>query len=113
MATIDPSQFKAVHKFFPQLTRTQSADAFMFSKGVPTAIIAELRDISEDSVKDSLKTVRKKLGVTSAHAMITAVDMSVALEVLAVLEHVNACFEEVIAMRKELEKMNEYLSKIK
>ena len=55
MAAIDPSQFKALHKYFPDLTLTQLATAYMYSTGIPVGTIAQLRDVSEDTVKDSLK----------------------------------------------------------
>ncbi|MEN3262646.1 LuxR C-terminal-related transcriptional regulator [Sodalis endosymbiont of Spalangia cameroni] len=112
MAAIDPRQFRAVHKLFPQLTLTQSSDALMFSKGIPMAIIAEIRGISEDAVKNSLKAVRRKLGVTSTHAMITVIDVSVYLGMWSTLECVNESFEEIAMMFPVLEKINDRLDNI-
>lgn len=39
MAAIDPSQFKALHKYFPDLTLTQLATAYMYSTGIPVGTI--------------------------------------------------------------------------
>lgn len=95
MAAIDPSQFRAIHKRFPQLTLTQSADAFMFSEGVSIAMIAELRGVSEDSVKESLAAVRKKMGVTTGHAMTAVIKLTAILEMWS-------SFEKLINMMSEV-----------
>jgi len=89
MAAIDPSQFKALHKYFPALTLTQLATAYMYSTGIPVGTIAQLRDVSEDTVKDSLKAACNRMQLTSISTMGTAIQLKLNLELLTAIDSIH------------------------
>jgi len=66
MAAIDPIQFSPLRKFFPELTEIQSVHVCMLVfGGISVEDIAELRDVTPDTVKESLSSTQKRLGVGS------------------------------------------------
>lgn len=66
MAAVDPIQFSALRKFFPELTEIQSVHVCMLVfGGISIEDIAELRDVTTGTIKESLNVIQKRLGVNS------------------------------------------------
>lgn len=66
MAAVDPIQFLPLCKFFPELTEIQSVHVCMLVfGGISVEDIAELRDVTTGTVKESLNSTQKRLGVGS------------------------------------------------
>ncbi|AVF38190.1 helix-turn-helix transcriptional regulator [Rahnella sikkimica] len=84
MAAIDPIQFSPLRKFFPELTEIQSVHVCMLVfGGISVEDIAELREVTSDTVKESLNSTQKRLGVSSMKLLraivISRVLMSISL----------------------------------
>lgn len=84
MAAIDPIQFSPLRKFFPELTEIQSVHVCMLVfGGISVDDIAELREVTSDTVKESLNSTQKRLGVSSMKLLraivISRVLMSISL----------------------------------
>lgn len=74
MAAVDPSQFLPLRKFFPELTELQSVHVCMLVFGnISLEDLAELRDVATDTVKESMNSAQKKLGVSSMKLLRTIV----------------------------------------
>lgn len=74
MAAVDPSQFLPLRKFFPELTELQSVHVCMLAFGnISLEDLAELRDVAPDTVKESMNSAQKKLGVSSMKLLRTVV----------------------------------------
>lgn len=74
MAAVDPSQFLPLRKFFPELTELQSVHVCMLVFGnLSIEDLAELRDVAPNTVKESMLSVQKKLGVNSMKLLRTIV----------------------------------------
>lgn len=74
MAAVDPIQFSPLRKFFPELTEIQSVHVCMLVFGhLSIEELAELRDIAPNTVKESMSSVQKKLGVNSMKLLRTLV----------------------------------------
>lgn len=86
MAAIDPIYFQSLHKYFPDLTLTQLATAYMYSTGISVGTIAQLRDVSEGTVKDSLKAACQRMHLTSISTMGTAIQLKLSLELLIAID---------------------------
>lgn len=69
MAAVDPSQFFPLRKFFPELTDIQLANVCLFCTGCSYNDISELRGVSLDSVKESLKIAQSNLGLHSSQTL--------------------------------------------
>ncbi|MFS7253237.1 helix-turn-helix transcriptional regulator [Rahnella rivi] len=66
MAAVDPIQFLPLRKFFPELTEIQAVHVCMLVFGhLSVEELAELRNIAPNTVKESMSSVQKKLGVDS------------------------------------------------
>ena len=86
MAAIDPIHFQPLHKYFPDLTLTQLATAYMYSTGVSVPAIAQLRNVSEETVRDSLKAVCKRMELTTLATMGTAVQLRLSVGLLVTVD---------------------------
>ncbi|WP_151260344.1 helix-turn-helix transcriptional regulator [Pantoea ananatis] len=74
MAAVDPSHFSHLSKFFPELTELQAVHICMLVYGcISVEEIAELRSVTTDTVKESLRSAQKKLGVGSMKLLRSAV----------------------------------------
>jgi DNA-binding NarL/FixJ family response regulator len=74
MAAVDPIQFLPLRKFFPELTEIQSVHVCLLVFGqLSVEELAELRDIAPNTVKESISSVQKKLGVSSMKLLRTFV----------------------------------------
>jgi DNA-binding CsgD family transcriptional regulator len=73
MAAIDPSQFKALYKHFPELTENQIVNVLLFSIGNNFDEIAEIRCVSVTTIKKGLYSAQEKLDLQSLHMLRTVV----------------------------------------
>ncbi|WP_058970006.1 helix-turn-helix transcriptional regulator [Type-D symbiont of Plautia stali] len=74
MAAVDPSQFSAMGKFFPELTELQAVHVCMLVfNNLSVEELAELRDVAPNTVKESMSSAQKKLGVSSMKLLRTSV----------------------------------------
>ncbi|CAO95041.1 TraJ protein (plasmid) [Erwinia tasmaniensis Et1/99] len=69
MAAVDPSQFFPLRKSFPELTDIQLANVCLFCTGCSYNDISDLRGVSLDSVKESLKIAQSNLGLHSSQTL--------------------------------------------
>lgn len=66
MAAVDPSQFSALSKFFPELTELQAVQVCtLVFNHLSVEELAEVRAIAPNTVKESMLSAQKKLGVNS------------------------------------------------
>lgn len=65
MTAVDNKEFSQYCKIFPELTPTQSATSILFSMGLPITTIAEMRGVTDESVRKRLQETREKLGLSN------------------------------------------------
>ena len=87
MAAIDPIHFQPLHKYFPGLTLNQVSIGVMRAEGYSVAEISQLRNISEQAVKQTLAAVCKKMSVPSVTIMSTAIEVRIKIAQITAMEN--------------------------
>lgn len=64
MATVESAQFARYFELFPELTPTQAMTCILFSMGLAIPTIADLRDVSHETVRKVLQDARQKLDLS-------------------------------------------------
>lgn len=81
MVAIEPKHFSSLNSFFPELTALQSMQVCMLAFGnITIKDLAEHRGVSENTIKESMDSVQKKLGVNSIKMLRTVVISRVLLK---------------------------------
>lgn len=65
MAVVDTTKLARYHAIFPELTEVQANTCLLLSMGLPVKTVAVIREVSPDSVKQTIMCIRDRLGVHS------------------------------------------------
>lgn len=71
MAAVDPSHFKALYKYFPELTENQAINVLLFSMGKKLEDIADMRGVAPATIKKGLHSAQEKLDLQSLNMLRT------------------------------------------
>lgn len=77
MATPDPTEVTKLRNLLDELSDNQAANAIYFSWGITQQQIADIRNVTLSSVKNSLEQARKKLGLNNLDTLRTLVTFRV------------------------------------
>lgn len=83
MAVFDPNQFEPFHKFFPELTVTQTENTLLFSVGISQSDIATLRQVSPVTIRKSLMEAQERLSLFSLSALRSVVQVRLMIPILS------------------------------
>jgi len=87
MAAVESAQFARYFELFPELTPTQAMTCILFSMGLAIPIIADLRDVSPETVRKVLQDARQKLDLSNLSAVTSAVQVRLTMAMMGI--HVN------------------------
>lgn len=73
MAAIDTSQYRVLHKYFPELTENQTVNVLLYAIGNNFDEIAEIRAVSSECIKKGLYSAQHKLELQSLRMLRTVV----------------------------------------
>lgn len=66
MANMDPIDYAPLCKLFPELTKNQIVNICLYTSGATHKQIAQIRDVSQDAVRQSFSSAQKRLRVVSS-----------------------------------------------
>ena len=75
MAAVESAQFARYFALFPELTPIQAMTCILFSMGLTIPNIADLRDVSDKTVRKVLQDVRQKMDLPNQCAVKSAVQV--------------------------------------
>lgn len=82
MAAVDNAQFTRYFELFPELTHTESITCIMHAMGLAIPMIADLRGVSDETVRKMLQEVRKELELSNLCALRAVVQIRLNMAVM-------------------------------
>lgn len=82
MAVVDTTKLARYHAIFPELTAIQSETCVMLALGLTIKTVAEARNVSAETIKESLRSIRQRLGVNSLSEVRIAVNVRLTLKMM-------------------------------
>ncbi|WP_410529624.1 transcriptional regulator (plasmid) [Serratia sp. AXJ-M] len=82
MAAVESAQFARYFELFPELTPTQAMTCILFSMGLAIPTIADLRDVSHETVRKVLQDARQKLDLSNLCAVKSAVQVRLTMAMM-------------------------------
>ncbi|MGO4746467.1 helix-turn-helix transcriptional regulator [Serratia quinivorans] len=82
MAAVESAQFARYFELFPELTPTQAMTCILFSMGLAIPTIADLRDVSPETVRKVLQEARQKLDLSNLAAVTSAVQVRLTMAMM-------------------------------
>lgn len=82
MAAVETAQFARYFKLFPELTPTQVMTCILYSMGLAIPAIADLRDVSPETVRKVLQEARQKLDLSNLSAVTSAVQVRLTMAMM-------------------------------
>ncbi|QNL02889.1 hypothetical protein D0895_24335 (plasmid) [Serratia ureilytica] len=82
MAAVETAQFARYFELFPELTPTQAMTCILYSMGLAITTIADLRDVSPETVRKVLQEARQKLELSNLVAVTSAVQVRLTMAMM-------------------------------
>ncbi|PKR36893.1 helix-turn-helix transcriptional regulator [Serratia ureilytica] len=84
MAAVETAQFARYFELFPELTPTQAMTCILYSMGLAITTIADLRDVSPETVRKVLQESRQKLELSNLVAVTSAVQVRLTMAMMGI-----------------------------
>ncbi|WP_168403376.1 hypothetical protein [Erwinia amylovora] len=82
MATVENAQFERYFEIFPELTPKQTITCIMHAMGLAIPMIADLRGVSDETVRKMLQESRKELELSNLCALRAVVQIRLSMAVM-------------------------------
>lgn len=82
MAAVESAQFARYFELFPEMTPTQAMTCIMYSMGLTIPTIADLRGVSQETVRKVLQEARQKLELSNLCAVTSVVQVRLTMAMM-------------------------------
>ncbi|WP_431225890.1 helix-turn-helix transcriptional regulator (plasmid) [Serratia sp. L9] len=82
MAAIETAQFARYFELFPEMTPTQAMTCILYSMGLTIPTIADLRGVSQETVRKVLQEARQKLELSNLCAVTSVVQVRLTMAMM-------------------------------